>query len=317
MPAFALGLLATLSATVSWGVQLPLARDAFIAVDPFHMTAIRYLVAAAFLAPVLAWREGRNALGYDGAGLKVCALGVIGMCGSPMLTFLGMSMSHAEHAVVIVTLQPAIAALALWALRGRRPPGFTLACIVVAFIGVVLVVTRGRIDFMESPRQVMGDLIVLLGAGCWVIYTMGTGRLAGWSVWRITVLTMIPGAVATTLLTALLVSQDTLTLPSVAAVASVGWEIAFLTFVGVIYGMLAWNYGARRIGVMNATLLINCMPVSTFAYRAFQGREFALVELAGALLVVLALMANNLYLRAVHRGAVAAQRALKPDQARP
>ena len=300
VPQFVLGLLAALSAAICWGIQLPLAKDAFATVDLFYISALRYAVASLCLVLILAWREGWRALSYGGFGLTAVTLGLIGMCGSPTLVFVGMSMSAAEHAVVIVTLQPAIAVLAFWLLRGRRPAVFTLACIALAFIGVVLVVTRGQFDVFTSSRQIIGDLIVFLGAGCWVAYTVGIARLAGWSIWRITVLTMIPGAIASLCLTAVLATIGYVTTPPLSAFVAVGWDLAFLTFVGVLYGMLAWNYGTRRIGAMNATLLINCMPVSTFVYRAVQGKQFAAVEVGGACLVVFALIANNLYLRAEH-----------------
>ncbi|MEQ8663917.1 MAG: DMT family transporter [Gammaproteobacteria bacterium] len=301
-PQFGLGLAAALFATLTWGVQLPLAKDAFSAVDPFHITAARYLLAALCLAVVLVVREGWGALSYRGQGRIAAGLGIVGICGSPLLTFIGMSMSRAEHAVVIVTMQPMIAALVLWLLRGLRPAPVTALCILAAFTGVLLVVTKGSLlQLVESPRALAGDAIVLVGAVCWVAYTMGLGRLSGWSVWRVTVLTMLPGAIMTSLITATLVGFGVLTVPGPAAIASVGWELAYLTFIGVLAAMLAWNFGTSRIGALNATLFINCMPVVTFLYRALQGQRFAAIEVAGAALVVGALIANNLYLRARHR----------------
>lgn len=296
-PSFLTGLTLAALAAISWGIQLPLARDAFATVDAFHITAVRYAVAALVLTPVLVWREGLASLSYRGAAGTAWLLGLFGMCGSPMLVFFGMSMSRAEHAVVIVTMQPAIAVLVYWLLRGRTPATFTLLCIAVAFLGVVLVVTRGQLAFAESPRQLLGDAIIFLGAACWVVYTIGIGRLTGWSTWRITVLTMYPGALATSALTAVLVFTGYIGSPGLADYAAVGWEIGYLTFVGVLAAMLAWNYGTRHIGALNATLLINCMPVATFVYRALQGYRFVWLEVLGAGLVVGALVANNLFLR--------------------
>ena len=83
------------------------------------------------------------------------------------------------------------------------------------------------------------------------------------------------------------------------------WELSYLCFAGVLLSMLAWNFGNQRIGPLNATLFINFMPVVTFAFRALQGAQFALTELIGAGLVVVALVANNLYLRSEY---LAAQR---------
>lgn len=295
---FVAGLAAALFAVILWGIQLPIAKDAFVTVDPFFLTASRYVIATLCLAGVLAWREGVGALRYDGRLGRASAFGAVGMCASPMLVFLGMSMSRAEHAVVIVAMQPAITAIALWVTQGRRPATMTLGCLVGAFLGVVLVVTKGSPIVAASPRELVGDLLVLVGAACWVYYTMGTVRMTGWSTWRITVLTMAPGALACVLVNAALLVAGTTQWPTLAALTSVAFEICYLTFGGVLTAMLAWNFGARRIGALNAALLINFMPVVTFAYRVVQGQRFLPVEILGAALVVAALVANNLYLRA-------------------
>jgi drug/metabolite transporter (DMT)-like permease len=168
---------------------------------------------------------------------------------------------------------------------------------VTAFCGVVLVVTKGSPTVAASPRELFGDFLVFVGAACWVVYTMGTVHMTGWSIWRITVLTMLPGAVACVLVNALLLANGVTDWPSHAALRAVAFEMIYLTFGGVLVAMLAWNFGARRIGALNAALLINFMPVVTFAFRVFQGQRFQPVEIAGALLVVAALVANNLYLR--------------------
>ncbi|MEM7542556.1 MAG: DMT family transporter [Pseudomonadota bacterium] len=294
---FALGVGATAFATIAWGIQMPVAHDAFAVIDPFHITALRYLVSSIVLVFLLAWREGWSALSYGGQLPKITGLGVIGMCGSPVIVFLGMSLSTAEHVVVIVSLQPAIAILAYWILRGVRPTNFTLVCVSIAFVGVVLVVTRASLSFADSPLQLLGDAMALIGSAFWVIYTIGIGQLSKFSTWRITVLTMVPGALATCTLTMVLVGLDILQPPSLQALGNLSLELGYLIFIGVLLAMLAWNYGRRHIGAVNATLFINCMPVAAFAYRAFQGYAFVWIELLGTGLVVGALVANNLHQR--------------------
>jgi hypothetical protein len=46
-------------------------------------------------------------------------------------------------------------------------------------------------------------------------------------------------------------------------------------------------------------LMLNLIPVGVFAIEAALGRSFAAIELAGAAIVIGALVANNLYLRGV------------------
>lgn len=294
---FVLGFVAAFGAVLAWGIQLPVAKDAFVAVNPFHLSLFRYVVAVSFLSIILVVHEGRGAFRYRGKGLWAIPLGVVGMCICPISAFIGMAMTSAEHCVVIGSLQPTIAALAVWIFQRKRPATFTLVCIVGAFLGVMLVVSKGDVQFFRKPGQLLGDFIILGGAVGWLVYTAGVGRLHGWSTWRVTVLTMLPGTVATLLVTQVMVSLGRIEVPTLAAIQSVAWPIAYLSFIGVLTGMLAWNFGARRIGIVNSSLLINFMPVVTFAYRAFQGHAFEQVELAGAGMVVSALIANNMYLR--------------------
>lgn len=294
---FGLGLFAAFSAVVLWGVQLPIGKDVFPVVGAVHVTFIRYGLATLFLVPVLVFVEGRASLSYRGKVLPAVVFGVIGMCASPMLVFFGMSLSRAEHAVVIIALQPSITAIIQWYAQGRRPANFTLACIVCAFCGVLLVVTKGDIAMAGTPRELLGDFIVLCGAACWVIYTMAINRLAGWSALRLTVLTLIPGLAATGIVAGVLVEAGLIDVPGTAALGSVMWELLYLAIAGVLISMLLWTYGTQRIGALNSSLLINFMPVVTFAVRAWQGHPIAAVEVTGAAMVVLALVANNIYLR--------------------
>src|SRR3954462_2670010 len=113
---FAQGFAAVLATAVLWGVQFPVAKDAFAAVDAYHVTAIRYLLGTALIVPLAMALEGRAALDYRGRFWPATVFGLIGMCASPLLIFQGIAMSRPEHAAVIVALQPSMAALADWVL---------------------------------------------------------------------------------------------------------------------------------------------------------------------------------------------------------
>jgi drug/metabolite transporter (DMT)-like permease len=305
-PTFPRGVAAALTAVVLWGAQFPVAKSAFAAVDPFHLSAIRYAVAALLLAAWMLAREGAAVLRTYGRLAPVVTYGVVGMTASPALVFAGLTLTRPEHAAVIVALQPSMTALADWLIRGRRPSRFTIACIAVAFLGVVTVVTKGEYVLDAGRRELAGDALVLAGAACWVVYTMGTGSLRGWPTLKITLLTLIAGAVGLVVLTAVLVATGRIAVPSAAGVASVWPELAFLSLGGVLAAMVGWNWGNRIIGALNAMLLLNFLPVVTFLIRFAQGERFGAAEIFGVALVVGALAANNLYLRAKSRRQAAA-----------
>jgi drug/metabolite transporter (DMT)-like permease len=297
---FASGVALAFVAVFIWGAQFPIAKSTFTTIDPFHVSAIRYAGGTLLLAAFVVWRDGAAALRYYGRGLPASVLGLVGMTASPMLVFGGLALTRPEHAAIIVALQPSITAIADWWLHGRRPARFTLGCMTVAFTGVVLVVTRGDPALALGRGELAGDLLILAGAVCWVAYTMGTESFRGWSSVKFTLLTLIPGSIGLAVGTALLVPFGLARIPGPADVVSMWPQLAFLAVCGVMLSMLCWNAGTRRIGVLNAMLLQNLVPVIVFAIRFAQGQRYVAVELAGAALVVGALAANNLYLRRKH-----------------
>jgi drug/metabolite transporter (DMT)-like permease len=294
---FGTGLLLAFAAAVVWGAQLPIAKDAFAWVDAFHVTAFRYGTSVLVLLALLAWTEGPRALRYDGRAGQAMAIGFTGMTLSPLLVFGGLALGRPEVTAVIVATQPAMTAIAEWVYTGKRPPRFTLACIAVAFVGVFTVVTRWSVDLAPRGAELVGDLMILLGAFCWVVYTMASARFRGWSTLRYTALTMLPGAAGSVSFAAAAVALGLLASPTAQQWWAVWPHLAFLAFFGVLLSMVAWNHGTQRIGALNAILFLNLLPVVAFLVGWMRGQRFAAIELVGAGIVIAALAANNLYLR--------------------
>jgi drug/metabolite transporter (DMT)-like permease len=132
-----------------------------------------------------------------------------------------------------------------------------------------------------------------------VTYTLSASRFPGWSPLRFTVMTCIPGAVGLVIANAIALAIGAAELPSTAQLSSVAWQILYFSVCTVVLGVLGFNAGARALGPLNAMLMLNLIPLGVFAIEAALGRSFAAIELAGAAVVIGALVANNLYLRGV------------------
>ena len=292
------GVLIMLITVLIWGGMFPVAKGALQTLDAFWISSIRYGVAAPLLAAILYWREGAAALRYRGRFLRAAFYGVVGFSGFSILVLLGLARSRPEHAAIIMALQTPIAAFVHWALKGARPANFTLTCIAVAIVGVVLVISKGDPLHVIAGGTFFGDLLIFLGAMSWVAYTVGAVSFPGWSALRFTTLTCVPGAAGILLITGIATLGGYTAVPAPATVVSVTWELAYLAILTVVLAVLLWNMSIGYLGALNAMLLGNLVPVVTFAIRILQGYRFDTIELAGAGLVVAALIANNLYLRA-------------------
>ena len=268
--------------------------------DAYSLGSVRYLFGIALFIALLVALEGRSALRYEGRFGAATLFGLLGITAFNLFVWLGLALTRPEHASVILALQTPLTALAVWLVRGQRPAGFTLGCVAAAFLGVVLVITKGEAHGVFGSGELLGDLLVLCGAISWMAYTLAVSwKFPNWSPLRMTVLTCIPGTAGLLVANAVAIGLGVSAIPTLEAIAGLGWHIAYFSIASVVLGVLGFNAAARRLGPLNTMLMLNFIPIGVFGIEAALGRSFAAVEIAGALLVIGALVANNLSLRGV------------------
>jgi drug/metabolite transporter (DMT)-like permease len=284
-------------AIACWTPLFSVAKRTLPLLDAFALGTVRYALGVALFVLLLAAVEGRAALGFGGRFAAATVVGLIGITGFNLFIWIGLGYTRPEHASIILALQSPLTVLAVWFVRGQRPATFTLGCVAVAIVGVVLVITKGDPGNALAGGSLLGDALIFLGAISWVTYTLAAGAFPGWSPLRFTVMTCIPGAVGLVLANLVAIAIGAAAVPSAATLGAVWWQILYFSVCTVVLGVLGFNAGARALGPLNAILMLNLIPVGVFAIEAALGRSFALVELAGAAIVIAALVANNLYLR--------------------
>jgi drug/metabolite transporter (DMT)-like permease len=273
------------------------AKRTLATIDAFALGTLRYGVGLAIFAVLLWAIEGRQAFRYGTRLGPAIGFGVVGIAGFNLLVWYGLYYTRPEHAGILMALQTPLTALVLWLIHGQRPATFTLGCVAVAIVGVILVVTKGDPSRGLEGGSLLGDGLVLLGAICWVAYTLSGGRFTGWSALRMTTLTCIPGGIALLVANAVAVGLGVVQVPTVEAIASVWWQLLYFAAGSVVLGVLGFNAGVKYLGALNALLMINLVPIGVFAIEAALGRRYETIELVGAAVVVGALAANNLFLR--------------------
>ena len=278
--------------TLAWGAMFAVAKGALSALDAFWLSAVRYVPAALAMLAILAAIEGRRALALDGAGTRLWLLGSLGFAGFSILGFLGLSESRPEHAAIIVALMPLITSLMNWLVRGQRPNGVTLAATLAALVGALLVITKGRFD-VAATGTLHADLLILVGVVCWVGYTMGAASLPDRSALRYTAHSMALGSLTIVAIALAASALGFATPPDRQAVESFGWQIGYLSFIGGVLAVFAWNAGIAILGSANGVLFINLVPITAFAISVAQGHRFGPSEIVGVLLVIGALIVSN------------------------
>lgn len=279
-----------------WGGFLPVGKSALQMVDPYWLTAMRYGTAALIFIGLLWVREGRAALRTEGQFWKIALFGSLGFAGFGVCLFEGLKLTRPEISGMILALGPIQVALFQWWRSHHRPDNFTLTAIALALVGELFVITAGDVTRLVGG-DALGNGLVFLASLFWTAYTLGGQQFPGWSPVRYSALSCAFGCVgiALALLIATLAGHSQP--PRTDQLLAVWPQLAFIVFCVSVFGILFWNMGVAKLGPLNAGLFANFTPVITYLIAIGQGRIPAALELMGAAIVLIALIANNRHQR--------------------
>ncbi|MDP2134226.1 MAG: DMT family transporter [Sulfuritalea sp.] len=279
-----------------WGAFLPVGKSALQAVDPYWLTAMRFGTAALVFLGLLWFREGRAALSTEGKFWKILLFGSIGFGGFGVCLFEGLKLTRPEISGMILALGPIQVALFQWWRTHRRPDNFTLGAIALALVGELYVITAGDLSRLTGG-DALGNGLVFLASLFWTAYTLGGQQFPGWSPVRYTALSCSLGCVAILAALAIATLAGHSQPPRAEQMIAVWPQLTFIVFCVSVFGILFWNMGVAKLGPLSAGLFANFTPVITYLIAIGQGRRPENLELMGAAIVLIALIANNRHQR--------------------
>src|SRR5438552_10784860 len=169
MPRALLTPLVAVCVALAWSGSWITGKLAVASAPPLEISAMRFIIAAVVLAAIAIATKtdmGRGSL------RPVALAGIVGYCAYNAFVFVGLTMAPAsDGALIVPTTIPVLTAVAA-SFVGERLTGTKLAGFALASIGAALVIAAGQTGDEISNRRLVGDLLMLLGAGCWAIYTV-------------------------------------------------------------------------------------------------------------------------------------------------
>lgn len=290
-------------ASVSWGAMFPVASHAFQHIDPFYFTIFRYISVTVILVVLLFWKEGKQAFRLDGKGWSLWFFGTMAFTVYNLLIFWGEDLLGEPGvmvASVMEALMPMISIVIVWLLSRNRPHGTTLFFVFTAFIGALLVISKGELGtFLTAANDIVPSILIFIAVIGWVVYTMGGSKFGaeGWSALRFSTLSCLLGTSTATLITIAITFSGYVTVPTVETVITVSPHLAFMIIFPGFIALLGWNVGVSILSPLNALLFINFVPVTTLAISFFMGSALTIYDYIGTAFIVFSLIANNIFVR--------------------
>jgi drug/metabolite transporter (DMT)-like permease len=239
---------------VIWGVNFPVMKYGATVLSPLVYNALRMLLACAILLTIAYARPSRRASSADRRQLIL--LGVLGHCVYQVLFVIGLSMTRAGTASLVIAASPAAVGLVAWFRNHERLPARAIAGIALSLSGVVLVL--GGTVSADGARHLLGDLLILVAVVVWAFYTtglvpltqrVGSADVAAW--------TLVGGVVPLTLLAAPQMLRT-----DWGAVTPLTWAaILYSGIIAMVLAYLVWYRGVREIGPTRTSMFGNLQPL--------------------------------------------------------
>ena len=241
-----------------WGVNFSVLKVVLGDLDPLALNALRFP-----LASVALWTLVRRLPGSSGPKPaevgRILVLGAIGNIAYQLCFIYGLDWTLAGNASLLLATTPIWTVILSSAVGQERAGTWMFAGIIGSFGGMFLVIAgRGEaLDF--GSDSVRGDLLMVMAAILWSIYTVGSRKLVGhYGALRMTAWTLWAGTPALVLMgVPSLIRTD---FGAVSIGAWLGVLYSGLMAIGVAY--LLWYRGVQRLGNSRTAVYSNLVPVA-------------------------------------------------------
>lgn len=255
-----------------------------LAVDsapPIEISSVRFIIALVVLATIVI--VTRADLGR-GSLWPVVLAGVFGYFAYNAFVFVGLTMAPAsDGALIVPTSIPVLTAIAA-SFIGERLTGAKLAGFAVASVGVALVITAGQTSDEISSRRLTGDLLMLVGAGCWSIYTV-LGTIALRTRSPLAVVTIAAPVGAALLFPLGLFEKGYTDVPTWGL--DVWLNVLYLALLGSVASFIVFYWVVRRVGAGVAAMTSYLVPILTLVMAVvFLGDRPEPLQLVGGVVIL-------------------------------
>lgn len=265
-----------------WAANFIVVKAANAQIPPVTFAFLRFGIAAATLLIALRWREGRLGLPRRDI-LPILGLGALGFGVYQILWASALQGIPAGDSALLIATTPVITALLAVVSRADILTRAKVLGSAVSFTGVALIVSSG--PGISFGGAIAGDLLTLVAALCWSIYTaFGAPILRRHSPLRTTAWAMVGGALV--LLIPGAFQAVRVNWPAVDASAWAG--LAFSAFIPAGVANVVVFSAIRLLGPTRVTAYQFVVPFMAVLMGAlFLAEPMRVDQLLGGLVIVL------------------------------
>ncbi len=270
-----------LVAVVIWGWTYVATKIVVAEIGPVEIFGLRLALGLPFLGVVVLAK--RVPLRFTRADARPLLLGGALFTLHFLVQIAGLATTTATNTGWIISVTPLVLAVLSFLFLGERIGWRGVAGIAIATLGILLLVSRGRLTDLSWLRSA-GDWLVLASTLTWALYTVATRNLVRrHHPLAVTFAILLLAAAATAVLFA--ATADLALVRALSPRALVA--LLYLAIPGLALGQWFWQEGVAKLGAARAGLYLYLEPLATVALAVpLLGESFGpVVALGGALVL--------------------------------
>ena len=247
-------------------------------ISPLQLTAIRWAIAAPFLialALLIEKPRWRTALREWPMHLLQAALGLVAFC---LFSYAALAHTTALNAALVNATNPVLIAVVAALLVRERLRGTSILGLVTSLLGVLLILTHGRLLEVFTTEYNVGGLYMLGAVAVWTAYTI---------LGRTLTTPPVTSAAIQSVMAAVALAPITFALGGPITLDTAGWwGVLYIGIFPSVLSLMLWNISVKKIGAARAGIYLNLMPVFTALLALALGTPITLIQLLGGALVI-------------------------------
>jgi drug/metabolite transporter (DMT)-like permease len=273
-------------ANVLWACSYVAAKIALRAISVNMMNALRMIISALVLLPLLiALRKQLNLTRRDLPQLALLA--IVGIVLAKTLEFGGLALSTASDVALLISSESIFTAVLSWLLLGERFKPLTGIALLLGLLGVYLIVERSLVPNVPpggGALRILGDLLVVVGLICESFYTVrGKALLVKHPPLLITAAAIVGSALVWAPLAGGEILYSGWHPLGFTTWLAVGW----LAIMSTIVAYLAWFKGLEKVDGSDAASALFVQPLlGTFLAIMLLNDQLLPTTIIGGILIV-------------------------------
>lgn len=277
-----------LIATLSWAGNIIVGRYLHNDIPPFGLSFWRWLIALTILLVI----NGRHLVSFlkmfKANFYKLFMLSLFGVILCSSFQYVGLNYTSATDGGIILATMPIFITLCAEIMLKEKTSVFQKSGMLIAFIGALILITDGHLIKIFKLNFNFGDLILLMAAFMWGIYST---LLKKYKLPCSTLeLVQATSLISVVLIAIILLAQGKAHVEA-SFVHLDKTTIAAFLYVGIFASVISywgWNRGVEVLGPSGAGAFLYLTPLfSAVLARIFLNEDFHLYHLVGGIVIFL------------------------------